>query len=79
MWGNIEENIFNPFKKAAKSKPETLSQEEIWMSSEMCDVCGHSYPMEYIHRVPCMGGRSKSKYIVRCCPNCNPQTIIPIL
>ena len=29
MWGNSEENIFNPFKKATKSKPETISQDEL--------------------------------------------------
>lgn len=61
---------------APKSKQKT--DEERWMSMEMCDVCTHSYPTEYIRRFQWLSPQ-QTHYVIRCCPYCNPQTLTQYL
>ena len=39
--------------------------------TEMCDVCGRSYPAP-IPRY-CFFSKTNIKYVIRFCPSCNPQ------
>ena len=58
---------YDPF--GMNKRTEQHKEEDI--PTEMCDVCGHSFPTNYITRVRVVGKNTKCLYVVRCCPYCN--------
>lgn len=46
--------------------------------TEMCDVCCRNYPHPQITRIKYCNPRGTC-YVIRCCPYCNPQALIPYL
>lgn len=45
---------------------------------EACDVCRRACTSSEIRRFKYVNNRG-IPYVIRCCFNCNPQTIIPLL
>lgn len=46
--------------------------------TEMCDVCCKNFFTENIKRVTWFS-KTGTKYVIRCCPFCDPNTLIKLL
>lgn len=55
-----------------KTKQQIL--EEQLSSQEMCDVCGHSFYIHNIKRIPYVNAKG-TLFVIRCCPNCDVKNL----
>lgn len=62
-----------PFSNKS-NKPEQQTLEQTLASQEMCDICGHSFYISNIRRIPYVNNRG-IRFVIRCCPNCNIQNL----
>jgi len=61
---------FGESSNVAKSEPPKVT--------EMCDVCCKNYFTENIRRVVYFS-KTGTRYVIRCCPFCNPETLTKVL
>jgi hypothetical protein len=59
---------------SSSNKPKQQTVEEILASQEMCDVCGHSFYIGDMRRIPYVNAKG-TLFVIRCCPNCNIQSL----
>lgn len=59
-----------------KIQSQTFNEEN-FKNIEMCDVCCHTFNNKYITRYKFE--KHGIRYVVRCCPYCNPKTLLDVL